>query len=152
MPLPRDIIESLTRGDHRDPFSVLGPHAVRDADRPALAIRVFRPDAQEIRVIPQVADLPPQDARRIHPAGFFEAILPGCEPSIDYRLEVVEASGEVRICDDPYRFPSTLSDYDLHLLGEGTHYRAYQKLGAHALDLQGVSGARFAVWAPNARR
>ncbi|MEK7710247.1 MAG: 1,4-alpha-glucan branching protein GlgB, partial [candidate division NC10 bacterium] len=51
-----------------------------------------------------------------------------------------------------YRFPSTLSDYDLHLLGEGTHYKAYEKLGAHLRTLDGVAGVAFAVWAPNARR
>jgi 1,4-alpha-glucan branching enzyme len=39
-----------------------------------------------------------------------------------------------------------LSDYDLHLLAEGTHYRNYQKLGAHLVG----GGVHFAVWAPNA--
>ncbi len=55
-------------------------------------------------------------------------------------------------CEDAYRFPSTLSDFDLHLLGEGTDYRAYEKLGAHLATVDGVTGVRFAVWAPNARR
>ena len=152
MPLPSDVLDSFIRGEHGDPFSILGPHAVRDGSRADLAIRTFRPEAREVRVVPQGVGLPPQVMRRIHPAGLFEAILPDCSPSIDYRLEVVEASGEIRACDDPYRFPSTLSDYDLHLLGEGTHLRAYEKLGAQSLVLQGVPGVRFAVWAPNARR
>jgi 1,4-alpha-glucan branching enzyme len=52
---------------------------------------------------------------------------------------------------DPSRFASTLGDLDLHLLGEGTHLRAYEKLGAHPRVLDGVAGASFAVWAPNAR-
>ena len=43
-----------------------------------------------------------------------------------------------------------LSDYDLYLLGEGTHYRLYDKLGAHLIEQDGVAGAHFAVWAPNA--
>jgi 1,4-alpha-glucan branching enzyme len=43
-----------------------------------------------------------------------------------------------------------LTDYDLHLLAEGTHYRSYEKLGAHLIDLDGRQGTRFAVWAPNA--
>src|SRR5262249_61734924 len=50
------------------------------------------------------------------------------------------------------RFPATLSDYDLHLLGEGTHYRIFDKLGAHRARLDGVDGVIFSVWAPNARR
>jgi 1,4-alpha-glucan branching enzyme len=44
-----------------------------------------------------------------------------------------------------------LSDYDLHLWGEGTHYRAYEKLGAHLTEQDGLAGTHFAVWAPNAR-
>ena len=52
---------------------------------------------------------------------------------------------------EPSRFASTLGDLDLHLLGEGKHRRAYEKLGAHPRVLDGVAGASFAVWAPNAR-
>ncbi len=44
-----------------------------------------------------------------------------------------------------------LTDFDLHLLGEGAHYRNYEKLGAHLTELEGKPGVRFAVWAPNAR-
>ena len=44
-----------------------------------------------------------------------------------------------------------LTEFDLHLLGEGAHYRSYEKLGAHLAELDGTTGVRFAVWAPNAR-
>jgi 1,4-alpha-glucan branching enzyme len=44
-----------------------------------------------------------------------------------------------------------LTSYDLHLLGEGTHFDAFNKLGAHVIEHDGVSGVHFAVWAPNAR-
>jgi len=45
-----------------------------------------------------------------------------------------------------------LTDFDLHLIGEGTHYKNYEKLGAHVLEIDGVKGVHFAVWAPNAKR
>jgi 1,4-alpha-glucan branching enzyme len=45
-----------------------------------------------------------------------------------------------------------LTDYDLHLLGEGTHFQAFEKLGARVIEHGGTSGVHFAVWAPNARR
>jgi 1,4-alpha-glucan branching enzyme len=45
---------------------------------------------------------------------------------------------------------SLLSDYDIHLFSEGTHYRLYEKLGAHTVTVDGQDGAYFAVWAPNA--
>src|SRR5208337_349462 len=43
-----------------------------------------------------------------------------------------------------------LTDYDLYLLGEGNHYRIYEKLGAHLGERDGIAGTHFAVWAPNA--
>ena len=44
-----------------------------------------------------------------------------------------------------------LTSFDLHLLGEGTHFDAFNKLGAHVIEHDGQSGVHFAVWAPNAR-
>jgi 1,4-alpha-glucan branching enzyme len=43
-----------------------------------------------------------------------------------------------------------LTDFDKYLLGEGTHERSYEKLGAHLVDVDGEPGVHFAVWAPNA--
>ncbi|MBD3219751.1 1,4-alpha-glucan branching protein GlgB [bacterium] len=45
-----------------------------------------------------------------------------------------------------------LSDFDLHLIGESNHYRLWEKLGAHLVEVDGRRGVRFAVWAPNAER
>ena len=47
---------------------------------------------------------------------------------------------------------SLLSDFDLHLLAEGTHFDNYKKLGAHLAVIGGAAGTRFAVWAPNAEQ
>jgi 1,4-alpha-glucan branching enzyme len=47
---------------------------------------------------------------------------------------------------------SLLTDYDLHLLGEGRHWQSYEKLGAQLHVVDGVAGVNFAVWAPNAER
>jgi 1,4-alpha-glucan branching enzyme len=44
-----------------------------------------------------------------------------------------------------------LTDYDVYLWSEGTHYRAYEKMGAHVAEEEGIAGTHFAVWAPNAR-
>ncbi len=45
-----------------------------------------------------------------------------------------------------------LGDIDVYLIGEGTHRRLYDVLGAHFVERDGTRGVRFAVWAPNARR
>ena len=49
-------------------------------------------------------------------------------------------------------FRRSCPTYDLHLLGEGNHLQLYDKLGAHPIELDGVPGVAFAVFAPNARR
>ncbi|MCZ2150476.1 MAG: 1,4-alpha-glucan branching protein GlgB [Bryobacterales bacterium] len=45
-----------------------------------------------------------------------------------------------------------VTEFDLHLLAEGNHYRTYEKLGAHLTERDGVRGVHFAVWAPNAEQ
>ncbi|MFP6657042.1 MAG: 1,4-alpha-glucan branching enzyme, partial [Pirellulales bacterium] len=52
---------------------------------------------------------------------------------------------------DSNAFPSLVSEFDLHLLGEGTHYDAYNRLGAQLRTVGGVAGVNFSVWAPNAK-
>ena len=47
--------------------------------------------------------------------------------------------------------PTIFSDFDLYLFGQGKHYRIYEKMGAHPVNINGVEGVHFAVWAPNAR-
>jgi 1,4-alpha-glucan branching enzyme len=53
---------------------------------------------------------------------------------------------------DRYDQLSLLSDDDLHLFNEGSHFRLYDKLGAHPIAVPGDSGTYFAVWAPNAEQ
>lgn len=48
------------------------------------------------------------------------------------------------------KYPFWLTDYDIHLLNEGTHWRSYEKLGAHLRKINGVEGVNFTLWAPNA--
>jgi 1,4-alpha-glucan branching enzyme len=68
-----------------------------------------------------------------------------------------DSTGEYRSMIKP-DFPgqpvpaSWLSDFDKYLIGEGTHERTYEKLGAHLVNLDATSGIVFAVWAPNARQ
>ena len=54
--------------------------------------------------------------------------------------------------EDAYRFPFVLQELDVWLLGEGSHQRPFECLGAHLTQKLGVDGVSFAVWAPNARR
>ena len=136
-PAARDIIA----GRHADPFSYLGPHKENDQT----VVRVFLPDASRVVAL---ADGGERELRRIDPAGLFAGALNGAQ---HYRLRARFGDNEVEM-EDPYRFPPVLSDYDLYLLGEGNHFRLYDKLGAHPMELDGVAGVGFVVWAPNAQR
>src|SRR6266566_1137311 len=149
MSLTAEAIQSLVTGKHGDPFAVLGPHPSRDG---SVTVRAFLPGAAEVAVV--VADggavlAPP--LKLVHRDGLWEAKL-AKRPPAAYRLRVKDGLGQVTEVEDPYRFPPTLSGFDLHLLGEGTHYRVYDKLGAHRARVDGVDGVIFAVWAPNAKR
>ncbi|OOG66810.1 1,4-alpha-glucan branching protein GlgB [Flavobacterium sp. A45] len=46
---------------------------------------------------------------------------------------------------------SLFTDFDIDLFKAGKHFRLYEKLGAHLIEVDGVKGVYFAVWAPSAR-
>ena len=146
--LARATIDALVRGRHDDPFAVLGPHDVAGG----VEIRVFRPNLRGVEVVPfgQPEGLV---LTRIHPDGLFEGVVP-CErrDQFDYRLRLLWPDGSSSEADDAYRYGPVLTDFDLHLLAEGTHYRVYERLGARAITHGIREGVHFAVWAPNARR
>jgi 1,4-alpha-glucan branching enzyme len=110
-------------------------------------VRVFLPDAEGVSVIDEQGR--ESDLQRIHDAGLFEGRLRN--GSRHYRLRARYGERQVEI-EDPYRFPPILSDFDLYLLGEGTHMQLYEKLGAHPMVLDGVEGVAFTVFAPSAKR
>jgi 1,4-alpha-glucan branching enzyme len=151
-------IERIVRAEHADPFTVLGPHPVSVDGVTSIAIRAFQPNAETITVLwgPGAREIP---ARRIHDDGLFEALVPapaaGAGDSIPpgtYRLRTVEKDGRTVEGFDAYAFPPLLTDFDLYLMGEGTHYLKYEKLGAHIREVSGAPGVHFGVWAPNAQR
>jgi 1,4-alpha-glucan branching enzyme len=134
---------AVIEGRHSDPFRYLGPHVENGSS----VVRVFLPDAEGVAVIDEEGH--ESDLQRIHDAGLFEGRLRN--GSQHYRLRARYGERQVEI-EDPYRFPPILSDFDLYLLGEGTHVHLYDKLGAHPMVLDGVEGVGFAVFAPSAKR
>jgi len=150
--VPLDQIGQLVEGRHENPFHLLGPHEVNEAGRRALAVRAFLPHSTQAWVIDPAHDQSPRPMRRIHPAGLYEAICPLVEGNgtARYLLRIAAEDGKKHSMYDPYSFPHLLTDYDLHLLNEGRHWRLYEKLGAQLRTIDGVEGVNFAVWAPNA--
>jgi 1,4-alpha-glucan branching enzyme len=159
--LPLHSIAPVVYGYHENPFEVLGPHEVEQNGRRALAVRAYLPEAQRAWVIDPAHGVT-RPMRRIHPAGLYEAVVeehgasatnrnPSPQsPVPSYQLRVTYKSGETHTMHDPYAFPPMMGELDLHLLGEGQHWKSYEKLGAQLRTVDGVAGVNFAVWAPNA--
>ncbi len=143
--LVHDQLQALAEGQHNNPFAVLGIHRSRGRR----LVRTLQPQAKAVSLIDSKGNvLTPMD--RVHEHGIFAADMP---PRIrNYRLRVELPDGGCYDVEDAYRFPSTLGEIDLYLLGEGSHQNIYSILGAHCIQLSGVKGTRFAVWAPNASR
>jgi 1,4-alpha-glucan branching enzyme len=144
-------IDALLEARFADPFSLLGPHPVKDG----WAVRFFIPWADQANLAFQNS-AKVTDAVKIRPEGFFEATWPSSQTTApepgSYKIQGRTHEGIPFEIYDPYCFPYQLSDFDLHLMAEGRHYDTYEKLGAHIKTVNGVVGTNFAVWAPSARR
>jgi 1,4-alpha-glucan branching enzyme len=139
-------IEAIVGGYHGDAFRILGPHSVRKRGvQSRWEVRAFLPQAESAEVLSGGKVCP---MSRHHNDGFFVAFLNGSPER--YTIRAICRDGAVIEMEDPYRFPTLLSDFDLHLHTEGTLHEAYRSLGAHCMECEGVKGVRFAVWAPNA--
>jgi len=124
-----------------DPHATLGAHS-QDGN---VVVRALRPEAESVRVLPQGLELE-------HVAGgVWEGVLRGESLPVEYELEVAYPDGSRFAIRDPYTFPPTLGELDLHLIAEGRHERLWDVLGAQPREVAGVAGTAFAVWAPNAK-
>ena len=140
-----DTASRIAHRDHHDPHSYLGAHPAPDG----VVVRAFRPGADRVKVLPEGRE--PVEAGQIDEAGIFEAALPGAALPLRYEIETAYPDGAVHTVRDPYAFPPSLGDIDLHLLGEGRHEDLHRVLGAHPREMEGVAGTAFGVWAPSAR-
>ncbi len=141
----KDAYAALMRGRHGDPFGVLGVHQAGSSR----IVRTLQPHAERVEIIDSQGTVL-AEMERVHPDGIFAALMP---PRLrHYRLRLTTTVGDTLDIEDPYRFPTTLGDLDLYLFGEGSDSQIYAKLGAQPRTVLGISGTRFAVWAPNASR
>jgi 1,4-alpha-glucan branching enzyme len=143
--LPKAEVERLLELKHQDPHSILGVHLSNGG----AIVRAYRPDAKQLFLL-----LDSQPAREMTPRpepGMFEIKVPETGPEVFHHRLEVEYPGERRFTiRQPYSFPPTLGDLDLHLWTEQKHDKIWEKMGAHVREVEGVQGTAFAVWAPNA--
>lgn len=139
-------IDSLIYSDCEDVFGLLGLHPFGDNQ---LILRVYLPSADKVEVLATDSETVLATLQPLRGGVFFTLIA--CGEFFPYRLRVQYGDYQ-EIREDPYRFPSTVTETDLYLFGEGNHERLYDWMGAQIVTVAGVQGVRFCVWAPNARR
>ncbi len=145
-----DRVSQIVNNLHHDPFEILGCHPLdQNGKVNSWVIRAYLPKAKAAWVIcPEARTEYPMHS--LHHPNFFVCTIN--DPKLaNYQLRVKEEDRE-KVIYDPYAFRSSqITDFDIHLFAEGNHHRIYEKFGAHPLELDGVAGVYFALWAPNAR-
>lgn len=140
----REVLQAVAQGSYYNPHSVLGAHLGT-----GVTIRVLRPGADAVTIVAGADRWPAEHEEE----GIWVVAITATDIP-DYRVEVVYA-GHSSVEDDPYRFLPTVSEVDLHLIGEGRHEELWTALGARIrrfpTDQGEIVGTAFSVWAPDAR-
>ncbi|WP_242149820.1 1,4-alpha-glucan branching protein GlgB [Sphingomonas sp. BAUL-RG-20F-R05-02] len=137
--------QAIVAGTHGDPFAVLGVHREDEA----IVARCYIPGAQDVAAF-GLDGTPLGTLMPTGEGGLFAGPLKLVAPK-PVRYHARNPDGDWWV-DDPYAYGPVLGPLDDHYIGEGTHLRLFDKLGAHLLHHEGSEGMHFAVWAPNARR
>jgi 1,4-alpha-glucan branching enzyme len=135
--LPQNELAAFLAASHSDPFRILGPHRVGND----LAIRVFRPDAENVDIVTGASPGKTIPAERLDRQGFFQAVLPDMPRDTDYQLQITGWNGTTWRARDPYCYGTIMGEVDLHLFAEGNHLQIYEKFGAHLRTIVGAERA-----------
>lgn len=137
-------IEALEYADCDNPHRILGAHVTEEG----LLVQGFFPTAVSAVVKTDKGEYPME---RMDEDGFYAALLPQ-KKVVSYVYQVTYDNEETEEFADPYVFDPVIEETDLKRFNVGICYDIYNKLGAHPMELDGVKGVLFAVWAPMAVR
>lgn len=139
-------IEDLVYSEVARPQNLLGPHVTEAG----LLIQAFIPTAAEMTVkLSGTGKTFPMEMQ--DEAGFFAVLVPR-KTVTDYTFLVTYSDGSQQELHDPYAFGSQYSESELKKFETGIYYDVYKKMGAHPMEINGVKGVLFSVWAPCAMR
>src|ERR1051326_3315444 len=137
-------LDALLEGRLNDPFAVLGPHLTAKGR----IVRAFLPGALSVEARAGDGALIAPLAASLTHSGVFSGLLPD-----DSRYVLrIQWPASVQDTEDPYSFGPWVSDLDIYLFSEGSHWDLPHRFGANVMTVEGVEGVLFAVWAPNAQR
>ena len=139
-------IEELVYSEASNPHAMLGPHLTESG----LLIQALIPTAAQVVV--KIASTGRKYAMELaDEAGFFAVLIPR-KSLAAYTLLVTYDNGVTDEIHDPYAYAPQFTSEDLKKFAAGIHYSIYDKMGAHPMTINGVSGVYFSVWAPCALR
>ena len=141
-------VEEIEYSESMYPKRILGAHELPEG---GTLVQVYIPHAVSISLIKDDGKKPIA-MEACDEEGFFAVLTSGTD--FDYRLEVTYDNGFKGEIEDPYnpKFHTIFSEQDYKQLSEGIAYGLYEKLGAHPMNMEGVDGVNFAVFAPEAER
>ena len=135
--------------NHNHPFEVLGPHFMKDEK--VVIINAFLPGALKAEIIPEDNVTENLEMKILNDKGFFQCVYKNVEKLFKYKINITYSDGTKYLKNDPFSFDVDVTDFDLFLMGEGNHFKSYEKYGAKLKEINGVKGVQFMVWAPNAK-
>ena len=139
-------VEALVNAKHDNPHHILGIHECLND----VYVNVFIPDAKVVKIVDiETGKEYALVSDRVK--GFYSVKIKD-KGRFDYKVKVKYEDGREDTFVDPYVFEPVIDPIDVSLFNEGEHYEIYEKLGAHPMEVDGVKGTLFALWAPNAER
>lgn len=139
-------IEEIIYSESDNPHRLLGAHVIGSN----MLIQAYLPGAKSV-ILQNKKDKKNYEMELADEEGFFAVLIPGKTP-FPYEYIAEYEDGSLKKVKDAYNFQPQITDSDIEKFAAGIHYTIYEKLGAHPMKVDGVSGVSFAVWAPNAIR
>ena len=137
-------IEAVVYAEEASPKDIMAPRITPDG----ILLQGFFPEGKEASVLIDDKEFPMEMEDE---AGYFAALVDKRKLPKDYRFRVIYETGEA-LYRDPYRFPCQITEEEENAFLAGVWYEAFRKLGSHPMEIDGIQGTYFAVWAPNAMR
>lgn len=142
------LLEEMDEGVLNAPQDLLGMHMYEGTQ----LFIVRRPGAQAVWITDAAGESAVETEELDTELGLFGVEIKTKKKQFkDYRVRVQYSPEDVIDIADPYQFQPVMTDFDCYIFGEGKNYKIFDKFGAHIETINGVTGTRFAVWAPDAR-
>lgn len=151
----KDEYKKIISFESSNPFAVLGPKL--DESTNVLTITSYLPFALDAWIKPKVkrGEKSPTSEKvqmkHINSQNIYQAEFENIKEIFSYSILFTDETGNTHEIQDPYAYPLQITDYDLYLIGEGNHFKIYEKLGAKIKKINKAMGVHFAVWAPHAK-